>query len=241
MRILYLDIETAPNEGKFWGLFKQNIGTNQITKPGYTLCFAAKWGDGVKATVPAAVYRTLREYFFRGVTLKAEKVKAEKLKPDDIDPEAGPPKAKIRISLVNRSHSRIIDAVVTVQRYNSQRKRWEPIDGYERLGAGGRGGRGGRGRGGRGGGGGGGRGIAEAADDAPVAGHLTWKFAEDIDPGEQVMSGELALTATLLGVMNRAKCRFVLQGTPAVETVLQPKTPRKLKPKPKADPPTPSR
>ncbi len=45
MRILYLDIETAPNEGKFWGLFKQNIGINQITKPGYTLCFAARWSD----------------------------------------------------------------------------------------------------------------------------------------------------------------------------------------------------
>jgi len=50
MRILYLDIETAPNEGKFWGLFKQNIGINQITKPGYTLCFAAKWSDSKEIT-----------------------------------------------------------------------------------------------------------------------------------------------------------------------------------------------
>ena len=45
MRILYLDIETAPNEGKFWGLFKQNIGTHMVSKSGYTLCFAAKWAD----------------------------------------------------------------------------------------------------------------------------------------------------------------------------------------------------
>lgn len=45
MNILYLDIETAPNEGKFWGLFKQNISINQISKSGYTLCFAAKWAD----------------------------------------------------------------------------------------------------------------------------------------------------------------------------------------------------
>ena len=195
---------------------------------------AEKWGAGVKATIPAAVYRTLGEYFFRGVTLKAEKVKPEKkLKPDDIDPEAGPPKAKIRISLANRSHCRIIDAVVTVQRYNGQRKRWEPIDGYERLGVGGR--RGG-GRGGRGG-----RGIAEADDAAAEFGDQTWKFAKDIDPGEQVTSAELALPATLLAIMNRAKCRFVLQGTPAVETVLQPTRPRKLKPKPKADPPAPSK
>ena len=43
-KVLYLDIETAPNEGYFWGLFRQNIAISQIKKPGYTLCWAAKWG-----------------------------------------------------------------------------------------------------------------------------------------------------------------------------------------------------
>lgn len=43
MKILAIDIETAPNQGHFWGLFNQNIGINQITKPGYTLCVAARW------------------------------------------------------------------------------------------------------------------------------------------------------------------------------------------------------
>ena len=43
MKILLLDIETAPNSGWFWGLFKQNIAINQINKPGYTLCYSAKW------------------------------------------------------------------------------------------------------------------------------------------------------------------------------------------------------
>lgn len=43
MKVLYIDIETAPNKGYFWGLWRQNIGINQIDKPGYTLCFAARW------------------------------------------------------------------------------------------------------------------------------------------------------------------------------------------------------
>jgi DNA polymerase elongation subunit (family B) len=43
MKVLELDIETAPNLVYTWGLFKQNIGINQIVKPGYTLCWAAKW------------------------------------------------------------------------------------------------------------------------------------------------------------------------------------------------------
>ncbi len=43
IRILDIDIETAPNQAYVWGLFRQNIGINQIVEPGYTLCFAAKW------------------------------------------------------------------------------------------------------------------------------------------------------------------------------------------------------
>lgn len=46
MKILLLDIETAPNLATVWGLFKQNIGINQIIESSYTLCWAAKWlGD----------------------------------------------------------------------------------------------------------------------------------------------------------------------------------------------------
>lgn len=48
MKILHLDIETAPNKVYSWGLFNQNIGINQIVEPGYTLCFAAKWHGGNK-------------------------------------------------------------------------------------------------------------------------------------------------------------------------------------------------
>jgi DNA polymerase elongation subunit (family B) len=43
MKLLLLDIETAPNVAHVWGLWNQNIGTNQIMASGYTLCWAAKW------------------------------------------------------------------------------------------------------------------------------------------------------------------------------------------------------
>ena len=46
MKLLFLDIETAPHLVAAWGLYDQNIAINQIIKPGYTLCWAAKWhGD----------------------------------------------------------------------------------------------------------------------------------------------------------------------------------------------------
>ena len=43
MKKLFIDIETAPNVVYAWGLFNQNIDISQIAKPGYTLCWAAKW------------------------------------------------------------------------------------------------------------------------------------------------------------------------------------------------------
>lgn len=45
MKILLLDIETAPNLAYVWGLWQQNVGINQIEAAGYTLCWAAKWLD----------------------------------------------------------------------------------------------------------------------------------------------------------------------------------------------------
>jgi hypothetical protein len=46
MRILLLDIETAPNLVHVWGLWQQNVGIPQIIKSGYTMCWSAKWyGD----------------------------------------------------------------------------------------------------------------------------------------------------------------------------------------------------
>lgn len=47
MKILHLDIETAPNKVYAWGLWGQDIHIDQIVEAGYTLCWAAKWhGQG---------------------------------------------------------------------------------------------------------------------------------------------------------------------------------------------------
>lgn len=43
MRILLMDIETAPLKAYSWGIWRQNINIDNIVEPGYTLCFAAKW------------------------------------------------------------------------------------------------------------------------------------------------------------------------------------------------------
>jgi DNA polymerase elongation subunit (family B) len=48
MKILHIDIETAPNKVYAWGLWNQNIGINQIVEPGYTLCWAARWEGQTK-------------------------------------------------------------------------------------------------------------------------------------------------------------------------------------------------
>ena len=45
IKILLLDIETAPNKAYVWGLFDQNIAINQIETAGYVLCWSAKWLD----------------------------------------------------------------------------------------------------------------------------------------------------------------------------------------------------
>lgn len=43
MKILVLDIETAPNLAYVWGLWKQNITIDKIVNSGYVLCWSAKW------------------------------------------------------------------------------------------------------------------------------------------------------------------------------------------------------
>lgn len=42
MKILLLDIETAPNLAHVWGLWDQTVGLSQLLESGYVLCWAAK-------------------------------------------------------------------------------------------------------------------------------------------------------------------------------------------------------
>jgi len=43
LRLLLLDIETAPNVVHAWGLWNVNVGLSQLIEPGYVLCWSAKW------------------------------------------------------------------------------------------------------------------------------------------------------------------------------------------------------
>lgn len=68
MRILLLDIETAPHLVTVWGLFQQNVAINQIISPGYTLSWAAKWYgekeiffDSVQKSSPRQMVRKIHK------------------------------------------------------------------------------------------------------------------------------------------------------------------------------------
>lgn len=43
IKILHLDIETAPNTVYCWSLFPNRINTSDVIEAGYTLCWAASW------------------------------------------------------------------------------------------------------------------------------------------------------------------------------------------------------
>lgn len=45
MKVLLIDIETAPHLATVWGLWQQNVATNQLLETGYVMCFAAAWYD----------------------------------------------------------------------------------------------------------------------------------------------------------------------------------------------------
>jgi hypothetical protein len=48
LRILHLDVETAPNLAYCWGLWDQNVGLNQLAEVSEIICFAAKWHGAKK-------------------------------------------------------------------------------------------------------------------------------------------------------------------------------------------------
>lgn len=46
LKVLLLDIETAPKRAFVWGLWKQNVSTNQIISDWFMLTWSAKWLGG---------------------------------------------------------------------------------------------------------------------------------------------------------------------------------------------------
>jgi hypothetical protein len=66
MKILLLDIETAPNTVYTWGLWDQNVGLNQIIATSYVLCWAAKW-YGEKEVMFDSVYKSSMKSMLKGI------------------------------------------------------------------------------------------------------------------------------------------------------------------------------
>ena len=60
MRILLIDIETAPNTAHVWGLWQQNVSIKQLMESSYTLCWAAKWLGNSKV-IFNSVYKSSEE------------------------------------------------------------------------------------------------------------------------------------------------------------------------------------
>lgn len=65
MRILLLDIESAPNLAHVWGLWNQNVGINQIMASGYTMCYSAKW-YGQEDVIFDSIYTTAHKKMILG-------------------------------------------------------------------------------------------------------------------------------------------------------------------------------
>ena len=177
------------------------------------------WPDTASRTVRAAVERTLVEYFFRHVKLRA--IECEPVPRADEPPGADEPgpQTLVKIELTNRSHCRVLDATVTVESYDRRHKRWEPVGAPRGLARWiqrrfGRRRSGGEGR----------------------PGDLHWPVPAIVDSGQKAFSEERPVSEALFHAMNTEKCRIVLHATPATVSLRPPAQPAPLKPTVKATP-----
>lgn len=60
-RLLILDIETSPNLGYFWGIWKENIGLEQILNTSEIICYAAKWYHEKKIYYKSVYHHTKKK------------------------------------------------------------------------------------------------------------------------------------------------------------------------------------
>lgn len=66
MKILLLDIETAPNTAHVWGLWNQNVSLNQLMESSYVMCWAAKW-LGEKEVMFDSIMESSHKKMIKGV------------------------------------------------------------------------------------------------------------------------------------------------------------------------------
>jgi DNA polymerase elongation subunit (family B) len=61
MRVLLLDIETAPNTAYVWRLFKENIPLARLMETSYVMCWAAKWLDEEEVFFDSVYHSSMHE------------------------------------------------------------------------------------------------------------------------------------------------------------------------------------
>lgn len=66
MKLLLLDVETAPNTAYVWRLFKENIPLDRLMETGYVLCWSAKW-YGEDAVYFDSVHRNTEEGMLQNI------------------------------------------------------------------------------------------------------------------------------------------------------------------------------
>jgi hypothetical protein len=75
MKILLLDIETAPNTAYVWGLFKENIPLVRLLESSYVMCWSAKW-YGEDMTYFSSVHMTTMKKMLKGIHALLEEADA---------------------------------------------------------------------------------------------------------------------------------------------------------------------
>lgn len=61
MRLLHLDIETAPHIAYIWGFRDKFIPIDRMIEPGYTLCWSAKWHGAKNPVLFKSIYKHGKE------------------------------------------------------------------------------------------------------------------------------------------------------------------------------------
>lgn len=117
MKILGLDIETAPNTAFVWGMFKENVPLDRLIETGRVMCFSAKWvgrgkeplffsefHDGHKTTIEAA--HKLLDEADAVLTYNGERFDIPTLNKEFIKYGMGPPAPYHSIDLIRTVRSR---------------------------------------------------------------------------------------------------------------------------------------
>lgn len=66
MKILLLDLESAPNTAHVWGLWGQDVHISQLLVTGYVMCWAAKWYGGREMYFDS-IHKSNKKKMLRGV------------------------------------------------------------------------------------------------------------------------------------------------------------------------------